>query len=122
MLEPNAVLNGRYQVVGLLGQGGMGAVYEARDTRLKSTVALKQTLVPGEQFRKAFEREAQLLSGLQHPALPHVIDYFGDEHGQFLVMQFIPGEDLGQMLRREERPAPVDMVLRWADQLLDALD
>ena len=78
MLEPNAVINERYWIVRLLGQGGMGAVYEARDTRLKSTVALKQTLVTGEQFRRAFEREAQLLGGLQHPALPHVIDYFGD--------------------------------------------
>ncbi len=100
----------------------MGAIYEALDTRLKSTVALKQTLVTGEQMERAFEREAQLLSALHHPALPHVIDYFADGEGQFLVMQFIPGEDLGQILRREQRPAPVDVVLRWADQLLDVLD
>src|SRR6187399_3173905 len=86
MLQANAILQGRYRVVRLLGQGGMGAVYEALDTRLKSTVALKQTLVTGDQLRRQFEREAQLLSGLQHPALPHVIDYFGEENGEFLVM------------------------------------
>lgn len=99
----------------------MGAVYEALDTRLRSTVALKQTLVGGDQLLKAFEREAQLLSNLQHPALPHVIDYFSEEHGQFLVMQYIAGEDLGGMLKRERRPAPLETVLAWADQLLDVL-
>lgn len=99
----------------------MGAVYEALDTRLKSTVALKQTLVGGEQLLRAFEREAQLLSNLQHPALPHVIDYFSEEHGQFLVMQYIAGEDLGGMLKREQRPAPLEVVLKWADELLDVL-
>lgn len=99
----------------------MGAVYEALDTRLKSTVALKQTLVGGDQLLRAFEREAQLLSNLQHPALPHVIDYFSEAHGQFLVMQYIAGEDLGGMLKRERRPAPLEVVLKWADELLDVL-
>ncbi|MGB5039108.1 MAG: TonB family protein [Blastocatellia bacterium] len=121
MLQPDTVLQSRYRVVRKLGQGGMGAVYEALDTRLKSTVALKQTLVGGDQLLKAFEREAQLLSNLQHPALPHVIDYFSEEHGQFLVMQYIAGEDLGGMLKRERRSAPLETVLVWADQLLDVL-
>ncbi len=100
----------------------MGAVYEATDQRFGSTVALKQTLVAGETLRRAFEREATLLNTLQHAGLPHVIDYFFEDEGQFLVMQYIPGDDLGQMLKRRTEPFPVDDVLAWADQLLDLLD
>jgi serine/threonine protein kinase len=122
VLAPNTVLQDRYEIVRQLGQGGMGAVYLATDRRFGSTVALKQTLVSGEPLRKAFEREARLLNTLQHAALPHVIDYFFEGEGQFLVMQFIPGDDLGQMLKRRAEPFPVEDVLAWADQLLDLLD
>ena len=100
----------------------MGAVYLATDQRFGSSVALKETLVAGEPLRRAFEREARLLNTLQHASLPHVIDHFFEGDGQFLVMQYIPGEDLGHMLRRRQEPFPVDDVLRWADQLLDLLD
>src|SRR5688572_27854029 len=100
----------------------MGAVYLATDQRFGSSVALKETLVAGEPLRRAFEREARLLNTLQHAALPHVIDYFFEGEGQFLVMQFIPGEDLGHMLRRSGGPFSIDDVLKWADQLLDLLD
>ena len=122
MLSPDTILQDRYQIVRQLGQGGMGAVYEAVDRRFGSTVALKQTLVRGETLQKAFEREARLLNTLQHAALPHVIDYFFEGEGQFLVMQYIPGDDLGQMLRRRAAPFPVEDVLAWSDQLLDLLD
>ncbi len=122
MLTPNTLLQNRYLIVRQLGQGGMGAVYEATDQRFNSRVALKQTLVTTEPLRKAFEREARLLNTLQHAALPHVIDYFFEAEGQFLVMQYIPGDDFGQMLRRRGQPFPVEDVLQWADQLLDLLD
>ena len=85
MLEPNSVLHNRYRIVQLIGEGGMGAVYEAVDQSLSNRVALKQTLVSGAQYVKAFEREAQLLARLRHPALPKVIDHFVDASGQFLV-------------------------------------
>lgn len=122
MIEPNTLLQNRYHVVRKLGQGGMGAVYLATDQRFGSSVALKQTLVHGDTFHKAFEREAKLLNNLKHAALPHVIDYFREGEGEFLVMEFIPGEDLASMLRTHRQPFNVADVLQWADQLLDLLD
>src|SRR6266513_5688411 len=97
MLPPEKVLQNRYRIVRLLGQGGMGAVYEAMDERLDTTVALKETLFADERLRKQFEREARLLARLHHPALPRVSDHFSESDGQFLVMQYIPGEDLFEM-------------------------
>ena len=122
MLTPDTVLQGRYRVIRQLGQGGMGAVYEAIDQRLDTTVALKETLFTDERLRKQFEREARLLARLHHPALPRVSDHFSEDDGQFLVMQFIPGDDLSEMMTRKRGPFPADQVLTWADQLLDALD
>lgn len=122
MLTPETVLQGRYRITRQLGQGGMGAVYEAIDQRLDTTVALKETLFADERLRKQFEREARLLARLHHPALPRVSDHFSEDDGQFLVMQFIPGDDLSEMMTRKRGPFPADQVLTWADQLLDALD
>src|SRR5918994_1272519 len=100
MLTPQTLLQGRYRIIRQLGQGGMGAVYEAVDERLDTTVALKETLFADERLRKQFEREARLLARMHHPALPRVSDHFDDGEGQFLVMQFIPGDDLSQMMAR----------------------
>ncbi|HEX6044706.1 MAG TPA: protein kinase [Pyrinomonadaceae bacterium] len=122
MLTPETILQGRYRIVRQLGQGGMGAVYEAIDQRLDTTVALKETLFSEERLRKQFEREARLLARLHHPALPRVSDHFSEGDGQFLVMQFIPGDDLAEKMNRRRGPFPADQVLTWADQLLDALD
>lgn len=122
MLEPNTVLLDRYLIERMLGQGGMGAVYLAIDQKFGSTVALKETLVSGDVLQRAFEREARLLNKLRHGALPVVMDYFCQDERQFLVMQFIPGEDLGALLAKAGRPFPVADVLEWADDLLDVLD
>ncbi len=122
MLLPETILQGRYSVVRQLGQGGMGAVYEAIDERLDTTVALKETLFADERLRKQFEREARLLARMHHPALPRVSDHFSEGDGQFLVMQYIAGEDLAEMMRIKQGPFPPDQVLTWGDQLLDALD
>jgi serine/threonine protein kinase len=122
MLAPETVLQSRYRIVRLLGQGGMGAVYEAIDERLDTMVALKETLFADERLRRQFEREARLLAHMHHPALPRVSDHFAEGDGQFLVMQFIPGDDLSQMMARKQGPFPPDQVLTWGDQLLDALD
>jgi serine/threonine protein kinase len=122
VLAPETVLQSRYRIIRQLGQGGMGAVYEALDERLDATVALKETLFTDERLRKQFEREARLLARMHHPALPRVSDHFAEGEGEFLVMQFIEGDDLSQMMIRKQGPFPVNQVLTWGDQLLDALD
>ncbi len=118
----NTILQGRYRILEHIGRGGMGSVYKAEDLRLHMTVALKQTLVTSEALRKAFIREAQLLASLRHPTIPRVTDHFVDENGQFLVMEYIPGEDIDTILKRRQQPFELADVLRWADQLLAALD
>ncbi len=120
MLATGVILQKRYRVVGPLGRGGMGAVYEAFDERLTRTVALKETTAETEELRHAFGREARLLANLRHPALPKVLDHFEEAGGLFLVMEFIPGEDLGRLLEEGRRFAPAE-VLAWAGQLLNAL-
>jgi serine/threonine protein kinase len=122
MLSSGTVLQGRYRIIRQLGQGGMGAVYEAVDERLDTVVALKETLFADEKLRKQFEREARLLARLHHQALPRVSDHFNEREGQFLVMQYIAGEDLAAMLAERQGPFPQEDVLRWTDQLCDALD
>lgn len=122
MLDPGSLLLQRYQIVRLIGRGGMGAVYEAVDRRLRNTVALKQMLGRAEENAEAFEREAQLLASLRHTALPKVIDYFRDAPGRFLVMEFFGGADLAALQARRAAPFPPDEVLPWAEQLLAALE
>ena len=122
MLASGLVLQNRYRVIKQLGQGGMGAVYEAIDERLDTTIALKETLFADERLRRQFEREARLLARMHHPALPRVSDHFGEGDGQFLVMQYIAGDDLAQMMADKRGAFPPDQVLTWGDQLLDALD
>src|SRR3989440_1555150 len=122
MLASGTVLQNRYVVERQIGEGGMGAVYVATDRRFGSTVALKETFFDDTNLRKAFEREARLLNHLRHAALPRVSDHFTEGEGQFLVMEYIPGEDLSEMLKRRGSPFPAAQVLAWADQLLDALD
>jgi serine/threonine protein kinase len=122
MLSPNTVLQNRYRIVRQLGKGGMGTVYLAIDERFDSTVALKETFFQEEMLRKAFEREANLLHRLRHPAVPRVTDHFTENSGQFLVMEFVSGEDLGEMIKKKGEPFPPEKVLEWADQVLDALE
>jgi formylglycine-generating enzyme required for sulfatase activity len=122
MIPPNTLLQNRYRIVQPLGSGGMGAVYQAMDENLSCVVAVKETFAETEEQRRAFKREAELLANLNHPALPRVTDHFTFNNGQFLVMQFIAGNDLAELLTLRERPFTTAKVLEWANQLLDALE
>jgi serine/threonine protein kinase len=121
ILATDAVLQDRYRVVRQLGKGGMGAVYEAVDLRLDAVVALKETFSVDAGLRRQFEQEARLLAQLHHPALPRVSDYFTEGDRAFLVMQFISGADLAEIISQQPGPFPRYQVIAWADQLLDAL-
>lgn len=121
MLPPATLIAGRYTVTRRIGQGGAGAVYEATDQRLATTVALKQILLQGAAGARMIAAEAQLLARLRHPALPVVIDSFAEGPAQFLVLQFIAGPTLHDLLRTHPTGFPVDAVLGWARTLCDVL-
>lgn len=100
----------------------MGAVYEAVDERLGAWVALKESFASEVELRKQFEREARLLASLRHPALPRVTDYFIEDEHSYLVMEYLPGPTLANVLSLQEgRPFKPSQVIRWADQVLDVL-
>ncbi|MCI0485892.1 MAG: protein kinase [Blastocatellia bacterium] len=132
MLEPDTLLQSRYRIHSQIGHGGMGMVYLARDENLGISVAVKQNILDDTRLIEAFKREARLLAGLRHPALPQVKDHFIlDGTGQFLVMEYIAGDNLETILEKrkhniapagEAKPFEVDEVIRWAEQLLDVLD
>ena len=120
-LTPDTILQSRYRVLRHLGNGGMGAVYQAVDLRLGHTVALKQTLTADVELWKHFEQEARLLAQLNHQVLPRVTDYFTEGNRAFFVMQFVDGLDLAEIIAQQPGPFPQKAVIAWADQLLDAL-
>ena len=122
MIEVGKVLQNRYRIEKQIGQGGMGKVYVASDERFNSTVAIKETIFEDTNLRRAFEREAKLLNSLKHLALPRVSDHFNEDDGQFLVMEYIAGEDLAEMMERNGKAFPLETVLNWANQLCDALE
>ncbi|OGO32010.1 MAG: hypothetical protein A2Z16_16795 [Chloroflexi bacterium RBG_16_54_18] len=116
------VFNNRYRIVKKLRQGGMGAVYQAWDLNLKKPVALKENLEIGVEAREQFDREANILANLSHPNLPRVTDHFSiEKQGQYLVMDFIEGEDLENMVDRLG-PIPEDTAVGWFLQISSALD
>jgi serine/threonine protein kinase len=121
VIDPGTLLQGRYRVIRRLGKGGMGAVYEAIDSRLDVTVAIKEGFSTDPRLRKQFEHEARLLAQLHHSALPRVTDYFIEDNRVFLVMQFIGGDDVAEIIAKQPGPLPSNTVIAWADQLLDAL-
>ena len=101
LLERGSLLNNRYRIIEILGQGGMGSVYRAVDENLSVDVAVKDNLFTTEEYARQFRREAVLLATLRHPNLPRVTDHFViDGQGQYLVMDYIEGEDLRQRMDR----------------------
>ncbi|MBI3652943.1 MAG: SUMF1/EgtB/PvdO family nonheme iron enzyme [Acidobacteria bacterium] len=131
MLVEGAVLQERYKVLRAVGHGGMGAVYMAKDLRLGNVVALKENFFNDEKMFRAFEHEARLLAGLRHVALPKVFDHFSAGEGQFLVMEYIYGDDFVETLEKRRKmiepigvvkPFEIHEIMTWAEQLLDALD
>ncbi len=121
------MLQDRYRILALLGQGGMGAVYRAWDTRLDVHVAVKEmTPQPGlnpqslAQLRQQFRQEATILARLSHPHLVRVGDFFEEGGNAYLVMDFVEGQSLADLIG-QYGALPENQVLGWAAQLLDAL-
>ncbi|MGH2542277.1 MAG: serine/threonine-protein kinase [Ardenticatenaceae bacterium] len=128
------MLRGRYSITGLVGQGGMGAVYLADDLRLEGRqTAIKEIALDAygspddpmtRQAREQFHREASILARLDHPNLPKVSDFFYEDGRDYLVMDYVPGRDLREILeeaRAEGKFLPEARVLNWAQQMGEAL-
>jgi len=120
-LQPNSILNNRYRIIKILGQGGMGAVYLAHDSTLDTKVAIKANFKTTKESSTQFLREARLLASLRHTNLPRVIDYFYLDQNQYLVMDYIPGEDLDDYVSKYGKPT-LEQIFEWAKQLGSALN
>lgn len=122
MLTPDTLLQNRYRIKHMLGKGGEGAVYFAIDEQLNTEVALKECVIIDNRLLRQFERVANMLGSLDHPALPKVYGHFSENNTQFLVMEYIAGDDLLETRAKRGSAFSPDEVLEWADQLLDALE
>src|SRR5215469_4993033 len=114
---------GPYEIVSPLGAGGMGEVYRARDTRLDRTVAIKilnSSLAASPDLKARFEREARVVSQLQHANICVLYDVGSANGTDFLVMEFLEGETLADRLRKG--PLGADALLKIAIQVADALE
>lgn len=123
-------LQNRYKVLGMIGVGGMSAVYKAQDMRFPGVVrlcALKEMINTAqnpqmrEMIVRNFEREASILATLSHPAIPQVYDYFTEGARSYLVMEFITGKDLESRIAEAEGFFPENLVIDWIVQLCDVL-
>ena len=132
ILQNSEVVKERYIIREIIGQGGMGCVYLADDKRLSGRLcALKAVYYDKDlpedvilQTREQFKREATVLARLDHPNLPKVSDFFSDEERDYLVMDFVPGEDLRELMLDEKKKdnfLEERRVLNWASQIADAL-
>jgi len=120
-LTPGFVLKSRYRIISLLGKGGMGEVYLAEDQSLATQVAVKVNHNLDPHASAQFIREARLLASLKHPNLPRVIDYFTGDGSEYLVMDYIPGDNLKTIIDRKTQLSTT-MILHWAEQLGNALN
>ena len=121
-LADGQVIQGRYRIIRLLGQGGFGAVYLAWDHNLDAQVAIKESLGAAPAFESQFRREARLLFDLRHPNLPRVHDIFSiPGQGLYLAMDYIEGEDLADRLLRTGKPVSERQALEWTSQVCAAL-
>jgi serine/threonine protein kinase len=132
-LNPGTTLWSRYRIIQLVGQGGMGAIYQAEDTRLEGRLCALKEVIPEsgdseenlEQIQAQFHREASTLARLDHPNLPKVSDYFLYNGRDYLVMDFVPGRDLRELVeeaRGQGQFLTEEQVLIWAEQMCDALE
>lgn len=120
-IPENALLEDRYRIEGPLASGGMGTLYRAFDTNLQIAVAIKENLFDSAQAVEQFQREALMLARLRHPSLPRVLQHFSHAGRQYLVMEFIPGPDLWEQVKRQAAPFPEAQALSWMEKICRAV-
>jgi len=126
-LVPGTVIDNRYEIKKLIKSGGMGAIYQAMDRRFNNKCAVKEMVLEdikddATYLTMRFQEEATLLRTLHHPNLPRVIDYFVEHGAYYLIMDFVDGVDLQELLERYGNPGLPEMnVIKWSSELLDVL-
>lgn len=129
-IPANTIISERYLILRTLGQGGFGAVYLVQDKRLGDKLcALKEMSTASltnpaqkQAAARAFKQEALMLGALSHPNIPRVSDHFAEGEKQFLVMDYVEGKTLEELLDTRTQPFPENQVLTWAAQVSNALD
>ncbi|MBC6935708.1 MAG: protein kinase [Chloroflexi bacterium] len=128
-LQANIVLMKRYKILGVVGGGGMGTVYQARDLNfpdVRKIVAVKEMINPNtdpalhNSTLKTFQREANILATLNHPAIPKIFDFFDQNDRVYLVMEYINGNDLEALLTKTKE-LPIEKIIDWAIELCDVI-
>ncbi|MCD4782927.1 MAG: protein kinase [Candidatus Eremiobacteraeota bacterium] len=129
LLKVGTIIDRRYEVTSHIATGGMGAIYKAEDTRLKTVVVIKEMLdfFHSHDERKyaiqRFREEALLLADLRHPNVPRVTDNFIENNRYYLIMDFVEGKNTDRLLRDNRGYGlPEDRIVRWAVQVCDVLD
>ncbi|MCB9008477.1 MAG: serine/threonine protein kinase [Ardenticatenaceae bacterium] len=128
-LESGVILRERYKLTNIVGQGGMGSVYRAEDLRLPGRLCAVKEVQPDphanetyrQQAQSQFLQEASILAQLDHPSLPKVSDFFTENGRDYLVMDFVTGKDLRQLLQENQGPLAEEDILAWAEQIFDGL-
>lgn len=125
MTKEGTVLDGKYEILKEIGRGGMSIVYLARDNRLNKQWAVKEMKNDGskstETLLKGLEREANILKNVDHPVLPRIVDIINSRGTIYVVMDFIEGTNLGDVLKQEGAQDQED-VIEWGRELASALD
>lgn len=132
-LPAGTILRQRYKITNIVGQGGMGSIYRAEDLRLPGRLCAVKEVQPEsgvspevqEQAQEQFLQEASILARLDHPNLPKVSDFFQEQGRAYLVMDFVPGRDLRELILDtwgQGEALTEEQVMDWAVQIVDALD
>ncbi len=129
-LQPGAILVNRYAIQEVIGIGGMGSVYRARDLHFPNAVKLVAVKEMINQARdplvrqtivQNFEREANILATLEHPNIPRIFDYFSHNERSYLVLEFINGKDLEELISQNPNFYSEEQVIQWGIELCDVL-
>ena len=129
-LQPGLILEGRYSIQSVIGVGGMGAVYSARDLHfpnvekrvaVKEMINLSRDQMIHDTIVRNFEREANILATLNHPSIPRIYDYFSEEDRSYLIIEFVEGQDLEAVLAETKEFLTEVQVVNWAIELCEVI-
>lgn len=121
VLEKNTIISERYLIVSLQSKDNNSETYLAIDQTSGKSVLVKRVFCFDERQSQGLQREALALMKLEHQNLPKFIDYFSEGSARYLVAEYVSGKSLLEIIENSKKPLPLDWIIFWADQLLDAL-